>query len=411
MRLLIVGLNFAPELTGIGKYTGELAAFLGARGHEVRVVSAPPYYPSWQVQPGYSWWRYRREELGRVRVYRVPTWVPRRPTGLRRIAHLLSFSLSTAPALLAQIAWRPEVVLCMAPTLFAAPFALSAARACGAMAWLHLHDFELEMAMGLGILPLKAWLLRPAAWVERRVLAGFDRVTTIAAPMLGRLREKGVQPARLGVFPNWVDTAMIYPLAAHKAEARSRMGLPAGKTVVLYAGNMGAKQGLDRLVAVARRIGPASGIHFALCGEGPARAGLQALAEGLPHVQFLPLQPVEELNALLNAADMHLLPQQAAATDLVMPSKLSAMLASGVPVIATADADSEVGRVVAATGSLVPPGDEDGLRRAIEALASSEARRERLGRLGRAYACEHWSAERVLSEFERGLLACTAQDR
>jgi colanic acid biosynthesis glycosyl transferase WcaI len=54
MKILLYGINFAPELTGIGKYTGEMATWLVAQGHQVRLVTAPPYYPAWAVSPGYS---------------------------------------------------------------------------------------------------------------------------------------------------------------------------------------------------------------------------------------------------------------------------------------------------------------------------------------------------------------------
>ena len=61
MKILIYGLNYAPELTGTGKYTAEMAEALAALGHDVRVVCAPPYYPEWKVADGFTWWRNRRE--------------------------------------------------------------------------------------------------------------------------------------------------------------------------------------------------------------------------------------------------------------------------------------------------------------------------------------------------------------
>ena len=45
MKILVYGINYSPELTGIGKYTGEMVEWLAAQGHEVRVINAPPYYP------------------------------------------------------------------------------------------------------------------------------------------------------------------------------------------------------------------------------------------------------------------------------------------------------------------------------------------------------------------------------
>jgi len=105
MKVLIYGLNFAPELTGIGKYSGDMALWLKEQGHDVRVVTAPPYYPEWQVRPGYESRRYRREVWKNISVWRSPLWVPKVPTGLKRIIHLLSFALTSLPLMLRQTAW------------------------------------------------------------------------------------------------------------------------------------------------------------------------------------------------------------------------------------------------------------------------------------------------------------------
>ncbi|MDF1594220.1 MAG: glycosyltransferase [Desulfobacterales bacterium] len=88
MRILIVGINFAPELVGIGKYTAEMVDWLAGQGHDVRVVTAPPYYPKWQVWDGYSGRHYKLENNNGVRVYRCPLWVPEMVSGLKRILHL-----------------------------------------------------------------------------------------------------------------------------------------------------------------------------------------------------------------------------------------------------------------------------------------------------------------------------------
>ncbi|RYF30619.1 MAG: colanic acid biosynthesis glycosyltransferase WcaI, partial [Cytophagaceae bacterium] len=97
MKILLHGINFAPELTGIGKYTGEMAAWLAARGHDVHVVTAPPYYPAWAVGAGYTGNTWRLETWNNVAVWRCPLWVPPRPGGAKRLLHLASFALSSLP--------------------------------------------------------------------------------------------------------------------------------------------------------------------------------------------------------------------------------------------------------------------------------------------------------------------------
>jgi colanic acid biosynthesis glycosyl transferase WcaI len=146
MKILIYGLNYAPELTGTGKYTAEMAALLASRGHEVRVVCAPPYYPEWQVSPGYASWRYRREERDGVAIWRAPLWVPSRPSGLKRMIHLASFAATSLPVLALQALWRPDAVVLIAPTLICAPACLALARVARASAWLHIQDYEVDAA-------------------------------------------------------------------------------------------------------------------------------------------------------------------------------------------------------------------------------------------------------------------------
>ncbi len=105
MKILVYGINYAPELTGIGKYTSEMCEWLAIHGHEVRVVTAPPYYPEWEVSKPYSSYRYSYEEMKGVRVWRAPLWVPGKVNGLNRIVHLMSFALTSLPVVLSQVAW------------------------------------------------------------------------------------------------------------------------------------------------------------------------------------------------------------------------------------------------------------------------------------------------------------------
>lgn len=402
-KILIIGINFYPELTGIGKYTGELAAYLRGSGHEVHVVTAPPYYPYWQVQPGYKAWQYKREFWRGVVIYRCPLWVPRKPSGLKRLLHLFSFAISSFPILLGQLHWKPDLVLCVAPAFFCAPFAWFTARLSGAKTWLHIQDFELDAATNLGMLPTDHFLTRWAVSGEIWLLARFDRVSTISERMLVRLLQKGVNLKRAVLFPNWVDTNDIFPLKPSHNSLRKTFGIPSTHVVILYSGNMGKKQGLESLILVARQLQIHHNLHFILCGDGSARAELEMAAQDLSNVQFLPLQPPEKLNLLLNSADIHILPQRADAADLMMPSKLLGMLASGKAMIATANPGTELENVVNQVSVVVAPGDQSALCRAILSLASSPQLRLHLGEKGRDYVCRNWSKQIVLSRFESQL--------
>ncbi|MEJ8854246.1 glycosyltransferase WbuB [Variovorax robiniae] len=406
MKILLYGINFAPELTGIGKYTGEMAAWLAAAGHEVRVVTAPPYYPDWAVWPGYSATRFRRETWRGVEVFRTPVWVPAKVSGVKRLVHLSSFALASLPSLFAQWRWRPEVVWMTAPPLVCAPGALAFAKMRGARAWLHIQDFEVDAAFDLGLLRgerLRGWVTGVERWLLRR----FDRVSTISQRMLERAASKGVDAARLRSLPNWADVSSIRPLKA-ASPYRSELGIRQDAVVALYSGNMGAKQGLEILSDVALLLQHNPAIQFVYCGFGPGRAVLEERCKGMANVRFMDLQPVERLGDLLGLADIHLLPQRADAADLVMPSKLTGMLSSGRPVVATAHADTELGRVVRNCGLVVEPEKPEALAAAIATLAGDPDMRAEFGASARAFAERYIAQDAVLKQFEIDVRDCLA---
>jgi len=397
IRILIYGLNYSPELTGIGKYTGEMAEWLAARGHEVRVVAAPPYYPDWKIGAGYRSWCYRSEDLAGVPVWRVPLWVPYQPGGLKRLLHLGSFALFSLPIVIRQLFWKPDVIWMAAPAFFCAPVTWLAARACGARSWIHIQDYEIDAAFDLGLLRgerLKAMVLGAESWMLRR----FDRVSTISHRMLDRARQKRVSPERLRLFRNWVDIAGIRPLQS-PSPYRAELDIPDQAHVALYSGNMGNKQGLEVLADAARLLTERTDLYFVFCGKGTGRDDLERRCQGLARVIFMDLQPLERLGDLLGLADIHLLPQRADAADLVMPSKLTGMLASGRPVVATARAGTELADVVSTCGLVVEPEQPADLAVAIRQLADDADLRHQLGLAARGYAESSLDRDAVLANF------------
>ena len=406
LKLLIYGINYEPEITGIGKYTGDMARWLAARGHDVRVVTAPPYYPEWKVHDGYRASQYSRVRVAGVDVFRAPLWVPERVTGLRRLIHLSSFALASIPSLLRQWHWRPDVVWMAAPPLMCAPAALAFAGLRGATSWLHIQDYEVDAAFELGMLKGKT-LRSMCTWVECKLFGAFGRVSTISNRMLDRARAKGVREAKLLSLPNWADISGVRPLT-QVSEYRDELNIPHDAIVALYSGNMGGKQGLEVLGEVAEKFSGNSHVHFVFCGAGSSRDALVAQCDGMANVHFLDLQPLERLPQLLGLADIHLLPQRADAADLVMPSKLTGMLSSGRPAIAGARDETELAQVVATCGLVVTPEDAQAFADAISRLADDQPLRQELGSNARQWAERHLDRDAVLAGFEAELLRVVA---
>lgn len=402
VKLLIHSINYAPDMIGVAKYTTEMSEWLAARGHHVCVVTAPPYYPAWRIRDGFSGGRYAGERHAGVDVIRCPLYVPRVPHGMRRMMHLLSFAVSSFPVVIwKSLVWRPDLIICTAPTIVAAPASFVAAKLIGAASWLHVQDFEIDAAFDLGLVR-NAGFRKVAIAIERFVMRAFDRVSSISQAMRRRLSEKGVPEGRTVEFRNWVDTSVILPLSGANAY-RSELGISQDDTLLLYSGNIGQKQGLEIVVDAARKLRSRSDIHFLICGDGPGRDELAASVSDLTNFHFKPLQPAARFNELLNAADVHLLPQQAGAADLVLPSKLTGMMASGRPVVATAGPGTGIASELDGCGLVVPPGDVEAFSRAILELSDDPARRRVLAAAARIHAEETFARDLVLEKF---LLCC-----
>jgi len=403
MRILLHSPYYAPELISIGKYNAEMAAWLVQQGHEVRVVTAPPHYPAWRVGSGYSAWRYAREQIDGVTIWRCPAWIPRRPGGVARVLYSLSHLISSLPVLLWQARWRPDWVVAVEPPLLSCVPAWLAARACGARCWLHVQDLEVDAAFELGILK-GARVRRLALGLESALLRRADQVSTISPRMAERLLAKGMAQTRLMFLPNWADALPADPPGP---AFRAAHGIPADAKLALYAGNMAGKQGLETVVEAARLLQHRSDIWFVLVGDGPARAGLQDQAQGLARVLFLPLQPLIQLGAMLRAAEVHLLPQRAAAADLVLPSKLGGMFASGRPTIAGAEPGSGLASILQGRGVVVAPEDAQAFAEAICGLCDDPPRATALGAAALAYVRAELTRDAVLGR----LHAALQQDR
>ncbi|MCK0195599.1 WcaI family glycosyltransferase [Ancylobacter sp. 6x-1] len=369
-RIVVYGMNYAPELAGVGRYTGEIGEYLASVGGDVTVVTAAPHYPGWRVQDGYRN-AYNATMQDGARVIRTPLLLPKKTMGgIWRLIAPLSFAASSAPVVFWQILrQRPEVVFCVEPTLFAAPVAQLAAKLVGARTVLHVQDLEVDAAFAVGHLGNASWLKRLGFGFEKFSLNRFDRVITISNRMMERLAGKGVAQRQLCILRNWVDVDHIRPLDG-SSPYRTELGYQPDDFIVLYSGNVGAKQGLNVLLDAAEQLTDLPRIKFIVAGEGPAKEALQKRYGHLASLRFLPFQPYARFNEFLNLADLHALPQEKDAADLVLPSKLGGMLASGKPIVVTAEPGTELADFLGSGGVITPPGDATALAAEIRRVSA-----------------------------------------
>ncbi len=343
MKILIFGLNYAPELIGTGKYSGELGAWLSGHEHDVRVICAPPYYPDWKVKKGYHSWAYCVELMGGAKVFRAPLYVPKKPNVLSRLVHLFSFSISSIPLLVLNMFWKPDLVITVVPTLFTTPGALLFSKFSGAKSLLHIQDFELNAMQGLGMGKNGIFSMlgfRFESWIMRR----FDAVSTISHSMVKTANKKLRNRVQVFYFPNWVDVDFVKPDVDDKI-FRDKWGISRNTKVVIYSGNLGEKQGLELVLAAAERMTEQADVLFLIIGSGAAKERLidQARLLKLKNISFYPIQPYHLLPALMALGDIFLVVQKKGVADAVLPSKVTTILSAGKTALITAEENTELG--------------------------------------------------------------------
>ncbi len=278
----------------------------------------------------------------------------------------------------------------------------------------NIQDVFPDVAIELGLLS-GAQVIRVARALERASYRMSDAVTVLSDDLADNVRSKitiGLegerarkQAEKVRVIPNFVDTATIVP-AARENSYREEHGL-LGRTVVMYAGNVGFSQSLDLVLSAARAfLTERPEVVFVINGGGAARPDLERAASDLPNVRFVGMQPIERLPEVLAAGDIHVVPLRAGLAWSSVPSKLYSILAAGRPIVASVDPGTEVERTIerAGAGLAVPPDDSDSFVRALSELISDPVRAERMGADGRLFV-ERWASPAAVAESYENLFS------
>ncbi|WP_309074503.1 glycosyltransferase family 4 protein [Paenarthrobacter sp.] len=345
LRVTIIGLNYSPEPTGNAPYTTSLAEGLAASGHQVTVLTGYPHYPMWQRSPEYTGW-VRSELVNGVRVKRLRHYVPRKPTLVNRMHMELSFGLRVMFA-----RWnKPDAVLVVSPALFSSGMAIARTRlrpnrpAVGL--WVQdIYSRGIVETRSGGSLVAKLM-----GAFESAILQGADGVAAIHDRFKNFIVDSlSVAPERVKVIRNWTHLPAA-PVSGQQ-EMRARLAWEPDDVVVLHAGNMGMKQGLENVIDAARIAEESdSRLKFVLMGDGNQRRKLEEMASGLRRIDFLDPLPGDEFQVALSAADFLLVNELPGVKDMAVPSKLTSYFNAGVPVVAATDDGSVTAAEIAASG-------------------------------------------------------------
>lgn len=397
MKVFVISEVFYPEDTSTGYFLTRIAEEL-ARKYDVRVLTGQPTYAARGVRAP-RWERWHGMDV--VRGWSTRFDKDRLPL---RAVNLMTLTAS----LFASALWRVgkgDIVLFVTnpPTL---PFALAAAcRMRGATPLLLVHDVYPHAIVAAGMARRGGLVWRLGLAFNRRLFARVKKVIAIGRDMARLASEMTGGRAEVAVIPNWADVEEIVPRPRSENPILRERGL-AGKFVVQYAGNMGRTHAVELLVEAAKRLRHRDDIHFLFAGFGAKRALVERELHEAPNATLLPRQGREALSDLLCACDVSVIAFEKGMSGVSVPSRMYNVLASGRPLLAVAEADSELAMVIAEeeVGWRVEPGDIDGLVNAIERAASDPAHVAEMGWRARQVAESKYTLKKIGEQY-RALVA------
>jgi colanic acid biosynthesis glycosyl transferase WcaI len=412
MRVIVWGINYTPEITGIAPHNVALCEFLKSRGHDVEMLTTFPYYPAWRKRPEDRHRLYRTDVVNRVPVHRCWHYVPARVSALKRIVHEGTFILTST--LRGLFLMRPDVFVVVSPPLPLGPAAWFLAGIKRAPFIFHVQDLQPDAAVGLGMLR-PGWFTRILYWLERFAYRHATRVSGISEEIVDAFRRKGVPEQKLVLFPNTVLIPAEQEVPP-RGSFRAKHGFGAEQFLAVYAGNLGVKQGLNILLDAAELLWAQPQIRIVICGDGAERSNLEAavVQRRLENVSMLPLLSGREYHELLVDADISVITQQSGSGNAFFPSKLLVTLAYSSPVLTVADEESALAKavLVGGFGINVAPGKAQDVAQALVDLATGRPKLQALGAAGRQYV-RQFEQQPVMDKFckELGILAAESQTR
>ncbi|MCJ7581979.1 MAG: glycosyltransferase family 4 protein [Candidatus Aminicenantes bacterium] len=401
MKTFIHTMYYLPEFGSAPILMNELASFLSSKGYDIEVVTTIPRPPHHKDFRGLI---YQKESDNGFSIKRFRTNFT-----VHHIGRLIAWSIYTGFSILNLLTVKKgDVLFLRLPPLQLGVTGFFAKKLRGAKVLLSVQDIHPDLSIESGLLK-KPWAIKLAKSFEKWIYRNSDEIIVISEGFRQNLEEKDVNPAKIKVIPNWVDTDVLQP---HPKDNRLSQKLSLNKKfVVMYSGTISLSSylSLEKVLEAASVLKNEVGLSFFIVGEGLKKPDLVQKAKTLEldNVIFLPFQPYEDLPNLLAASDILLVPLDKEKTQLSVPSKLYNYIAAGRPILGLTDSTSEVARIIneAKCGLSAEPDDINMIVKHILDMKNSPEDCERFGQNARQYCLEFYSKDKVLQMYESSIVS------
>lgn len=400
MNILVLALNYSPELVGCAKFTTEFVDWLSQKKNNIIVITTNPFYPEWECKNN----KYNRSIKKNILIIRCPIFIPKKINGLNRILHYLSFFITSLPLVIFYGLRKVDLAFTMCPTILSAPsiFIASFIKKCffnkRLFTWIHYADLEIEAAFQLKLFNNK-FLKKFLLFFEKSILNKADLISAISFFMIDKITNKIGNKNKIFYLPDFIDSSQFSTITNSRKSNPyyEDLSLEDNKIIIMYSGTLNEKLASDTIVEAIKILANHENLLWIISGNGPKKQYLINKLSNFDNVRFYDFQPFCKLPNWLNIADIHLVPQKLSSVKYCMPSKLLGILATGKPVIGIAPKDSDLGKILDKFGIRLSDEDPKKMSEGLLKLIKNKKLRSELGEKGKKYIRKYHEKDNVLN--------------
>ena len=401
MNILVLALNYHPEIVGCAKFTTEFVNWVSKKAKKVIVITTNAFYPEWECKFN----QYNKSLNENILIIRCPIYVPKKVNGLKRIIHYLSFLITSMPIVIYFGLKNIDLAFTICPTILSSPsiilisFIKKIFFRKKLVSWIHFADLEIEAAFKLNILKSQ-FLKKIVLFFEKIILKNFDLISSINFYMLEKIKEKIGENEKIFYLPNFIDVRNFKNIYESKNTNPycKELSIKKENKVIMYSGSINEKIACKTLINSIKHLSYRKDLIWIICGDGPKRSFLKTSLKNFKNVLFYDFQPLNKLPYWLDIADIHLIPQKLTSVEFCMPSKLLGILAIGKPLIGIAPINSELGTVLDKYGIRLPNENHLEMSKAIIKLVENKDLRKKLSDESKIYVEKFHDKETILNK-------------
>ena len=400
MHILYFNRSFYPDIEATGQLMTDLCEALIKKGHEITVVAGQSYYSRDQKKGLFV----QRQNYKSIDIIRGNgSTFSKRFLVLRIINLSCYFFNAFIGGFLAKK--KPDLVIVGTDPPVLGLIGIFFSKWYKAKFVYYCQDIYPDVGIVTGKLknPVLNFLLNQINILSFQMS---DKIICIGEYMKNRIVKKGINENKIDVIYNWADTSMLYPVLKNENPFIATHNLEK-YFIVMYSGNIGLTQNLEKIIDVAKHFKADSRIKFLLVGEGASKSNLQKLVikYDLSNIKFLPYLLKSELKYSLSAADIHLIPFEKGLSGIMVPSKVYNILACGKPYIGWIEKDSEIHSIASKfkCGITVPPGDIRNMIRAINWAVKHRDKLKEMGDRGQEAVAKYFDINISVNKFNKAI--------